>query len=136
VDGVATFAVPIVFGTPFKLGVYADAKAGMRSSSGVPGNSTATSTFTNGVTWNGISNVFLGTTPIATYTISSGTGVDWSGPIGPPSPADSNGDGVVDGADLGALLGSWGPCSGCPADLNGDGVVDGADLGQLLGEWS
>jgi len=23
----------------------------------------------------------------------------------------------------------------CPADLNGDGVVDGADLGMLLGAW-
>ena len=52
-------------------------------------------------------------------------------------PADLNGDGVVDGADLGLLLGAWGPCppGGCPADLNGDGVVDGADLGLLLGAW-
>lgn len=46
---------------------------------------------------------------------------------------DLNGDNVVDGADLGALLGQWGgPGSG---DLNGDGVVDGADLGGLLGAW-
>ena len=51
-------------------------------------------------------------------------------------PGDLDGDGVVDGADLGLLLGSWGPCPGCPADLNGDGVVDGADLGLLLGSWS
>lgn len=44
--------------------------------------------------------------------------------------------GAVDGADLGALLGNWGPCNGlCPADLNGDGVVDGADIGLLLGGW-
>jgi len=49
------------------------------------------------------------------------------------SPADFNGDGVVDGADLGTLLGQWG--SDGPADLNGDGVVDGADLGTLLGQW-
>jgi len=48
---------------------------------------------------------------------------------------DLNGDGVVDGADLGVLLGSWGPCAGCPADLNGDGVVDGSDLGLLLSNW-
>jgi len=48
--------------------------------------------------------------------------------------ADLNGDGVVDGADLGLLLGAWGS-SGGPADLNGDGVVDGADLGVLLGGW-
>jgi len=46
---------------------------------------------------------------------------------------DLNGDGVVDGADLGLLLGAWGG-SGA-ADLNGDGVIDGADLGLLLGAW-
>jgi len=49
------------------------------------------------------------------------------------SPADLNGDGVVDGADLGLLLGQWGTDG--PADLNNDGVVDGADLGLLLGAW-
>jgi len=48
---------------------------------------------------------------------------------------DINGDGVVDGADLGLLLGAWGDNPGSPADLNGDGVVDGADLGLLLGAW-
>lgn len=48
---------------------------------------------------------------------------------------DFNGDGMVDGADLGTLLGAWGSCSGCVADLNGDSLVDGADLGALLGAW-
>ncbi|MEC9373995.1 MAG: FG-GAP-like repeat-containing protein, partial [Planctomycetota bacterium] len=55
-------------------------------------------------------------------------------------PADFNGDGVVNAADLGALLGSWGPCPAppafCPADLNDDDVVNAADLGILLGSWS
>jgi hypothetical protein len=51
--------------------------------------------------------------------------------IGP----DLNGDGVVDGADLGLFLGLWGS-SDASADFNGDGVVDGADLGVLLGAWS
>jgi endonuclease I len=49
-------------------------------------------------------------------------------------PGDLNGDTVVDGADLGQLLGAWGGGPG-PADLNGDGTVDGADLGLLLGAW-
>ncbi|MFO0874063.1 MAG: LamG-like jellyroll fold domain-containing protein [Phycisphaerales bacterium] len=49
-------------------------------------------------------------------------------------PADLNGDGVVDGADLGTLLGAWG-ASGPVGDLNGDGFVDGSDLGLLLGAW-
>jgi hypothetical protein len=47
-----------------------------------------------------------------------------------------NGDGEVDGADLGVLLSMWGPFSGCMADLNGSGVVDGADLGPLLARWA
>lgn len=50
--------------------------------------------------------------------------------------ADLNGDGVVDGADLGELLAAWGNCpEKCAADLNDDGVVDGADLGLLLAAW-
>lgn len=53
----------------------------------------------------------------------------------PRKPADLNADGVVDGDDLGTLLGEWGACAGCDADFNGDGVVDGNDLGSLLGEW-
>ncbi len=50
------------------------------------------------------------------------------------APADLNADGVVDGADLGILLGAWGSAS--HADLDGSGAVDGADLGALLGGWS
>ncbi|HMN96693.1 MAG TPA: hypothetical protein PKC43_09635 [Phycisphaerales bacterium] len=47
--------------------------------------------------------------------------------------ADLDGNGIVDGADLGVLLGSWGaPGAG---DLDGNGVVDGADLGLLLAAW-
>jgi hypothetical protein len=52
----------------------------------------------------------------------------------PPRPADLNGDGSVDGVDLGIMLGGWGTGSG-PADLNADGTVDGLDLGMLLGDW-
>lgn len=54
-----------------------------------------------------------------------------------PKPTDFNGDGFVDGGDLGTLLGEWGPAGGYGiADLNCDGTVDGADLGTLLGDWS
>jgi len=52
------------------------------------------------------------------------------------TPGDLDGDGVVDGADLGLLLGAWDSTTNAAADLNGDGVVDGADLGLLLGAWS
>ena len=49
-------------------------------------------------------------------------------------PGDLNGDGVVDTADLGVLLGVFGTTDAA-ADLNGDGVVDTADLGVLLGAF-
>ena len=55
------------------------------------------------------------------------------GEIIPDCLGDLNGDGLVDGADLGVLLGAWGGTG--PADLNGDGTIDGADLGALLGAW-
>ena len=48
--------------------------------------------------------------------------------------ADLNVDGVVDTADLGGLIGSFGNTSPF-ADINGDGVVDTADLGILIGSF-
>jgi CxxC motif-containing protein (DUF1111 family) len=47
-------------------------------------------------------------------------------------PADLNSDGTVGGADLAALLNSWGSAAN---DLTGDGVVNGADLASLLNAW-
>jgi len=57
----------------------------------------------------------------------------------PAVEGDVNGDGVVDVADLLALLADWGDCPGggdCPADLNGDGAVDVSDLLFLLSHWA
>jgi hypothetical protein len=51
----------------------------------------------------------------------------------PPCVCDITGDGLVDGADLGVLLGDWG--GSASGDLNGSGSADGADLGFLLGNW-
>lgn len=51
----------------------------------------------------------------------------------PSCPADLTGDGLVDGADLGALLVAWGGTGA--ADLSGNGLVDGADLAILLNDW-
>jgi hypothetical protein len=53
--------------------------------------------------------------------------------VKPPCPEDLSGDGSVNGADLGLLLGNWGNPGA--TDLNGDGTTDGADLGLLLGAW-
>lgn len=50
-----------------------------------------------------------------------------------PGP-DLNGDGIVNGSDLGTLLGNWGGFG--LGDLDFNGIVDGGDLGILLGAWS
>jgi formylglycine-generating enzyme required for sulfatase activity len=56
----------------------------------------------------------------------------------PPCSSDLDGDGVVTGCDLSAVLLAWGPCQvgeGCAADLDGDGVVTGGDLSVILVNW-
>jgi trimeric autotransporter adhesin len=51
-------------------------------------------------------------------------------------PGDLDGDGSVAAADLGMLLGAWGPVpEEEPADLDGSGAVDASDLAVLLGAW-
>jgi len=47
--------------------------------------------------------------------------------------ADIDRDGVVNGSDIGRLLGDWGLDTS--ADLTGDHTVDGADLGRMLSAW-
>ena len=49
-------------------------------------------------------------------------------------PADLNGDGTVDGADIGLMLAAWNGSG--KADINSDGIVNGADMGLLLATWS
>lgn len=65
----------------------------------------------------------VGTGPTKSYDVRGECG---------GNPADYNNDGVVDGQDLGILLGGWGSAD---TDLTGDGITDGADLGLLLGAW-
>ncbi len=50
---------------------------------------------------------------------------------------DVDGNGRVDGADLGFILAVWGPVNcGSVYDITGDCIVDGADLGVLLSNWT
>jgi hypothetical protein len=60
--------------------------------------------------------------------VSDGGGNEFCSCLG-----DISHDGVVNGSDLGILLGDWGAAS--TADLNHDGIVTGADVGLLLGAW-
>ncbi len=52
-----------------------------------------------------------------------------------PIVGDLDGNGLVDGADLGTLLSRWGTADE-DADLDGSGLVDGVDLGTLLAHWT
>lgn len=57
-------------------------------------------------------------------------------PPDPPAiPADLNGDGRVNAADLGIALGGWGAGSET-GDVNGDGNTDSTDIGLLLAAWT
>jgi hypothetical protein len=51
-------------------------------------------------------------------------------------PGDVTGDGLVNVADLSALVAAWGSCPGCAADLNGDGLVNVVDLVMLVELWT
>ena len=50
-------------------------------------------------------------------------------------PGDLNGDGLVNGADVGIFLALWGT-SDPNADINGNGTVEGGDLGLLIANWT
>jgi hypothetical protein len=58
------------------------------------------------------------------------------GTLGAPAsvPGDINGDGSVNGIDLGDLLSQWGGSGS--ADISGDGTVGGEDLAVLLSNWT
>lgn len=94
--------------------------------------------------------IFDGVRGVYSFTIGADGALTQNGPlldtqgIGPnsiavwlPRPsvfADINGDGIVDGEDLGLLLAGWGG-NDTNLDLDGNGVVDGGDLGLLLAAW-
>ena len=129
---------PAVFAWDATLGLRVIAKPGDTNFTGTPANQ-FTQLGSTAVTGSGVCSglnakgqfVFrAGDSVNQIYTIAK---ID----LGPAAcPADLTGDRVVNGADIAALLGVWGPCSGsCPADLTGDGAVTGADLAVLLAAW-
>ena len=78
--------------------------------------------------------LFISCTAFAAFALALPAHADDVIPGCPSCKGDLNGDGQVDGADLGILLGNWGTNDLC-SDLDGSGNVDGADLGILLGFW-
>jgi hypothetical protein len=101
IDDTVTFSVPITFGQPFTLGVYALTYAGLRSSGGFGTPCTSRADFSgHGVTWNGITAIRNASgTVVAGSTIETGSGVDWTNPYNPcvADVDDGNGTGVPDG---------------------------------------
>lgn len=90
-----------------------------------------------------LASVGLANAAFVRITVPAGSGftaeIDAVSLVAAPAglPGDLDGNGVVNGADLGLLLASWGATGpDIPADLNGSGVVDGADLAVVLGHWS
>lgn len=49
---------------------------------------------------------------------------------------DLNGDGRVDGNDLGLFMALWGTAGQFGGDFDGDGQVNGSDLAWLLADWA
>jgi hypothetical protein len=67
------------------------------------------------------------------FTVARIFNMDWDAYGGGPLAGDVNQDGIVDDADLLAVLFAFGQTgSGLPEDINGDGVVDDADLLTVL----
>ena len=70
--------------------------------------------------------------PATSYAVIPDEMWSYGGSILPS--ADLNGDGLVNGADLGILFSGW--LQPGPTDLDGDGTTNGTDMGLLLAAWS
>ena len=106
--------------------------------------------FCGGDTWIEVSVIYIGAASsdcnangvLDSCEIAAGTQADSDGNGIPdecvdpilPCPADFDGNGLVNGADLGALLSDWGGTNPY-YDVNRDGLINGADLGELLALW-
>ena len=60
--------------------------------------------------------------------------VEWSYTVEIEPFGDLNGDGLINGYDMGLFFAEWG-MSDSPADFNNDGIVDPEDLAILLTNW-
>ncbi|MHC5113661.1 MAG: hypothetical protein ACYTGP_04445 [Planctomycetota bacterium] len=63
-------------------------------------------------------------------------------PVGVPTPgvivecpADLNGNGAVDFADILEIIAAWGPCAGCAEDLDASGDVGFGDILVVIANW-
>ncbi|MDP7008638.1 MAG: S8 family serine peptidase [Phycisphaerales bacterium] len=61
------------------------------------------------------------------------TVLDWISDGSEPCTSDCNGDGLVNVADILAIIDAWGSEDGC--DTNGDGLTNVVDLLDVVGSW-
>ena len=81
--------------------------------------------------WGGDDETGTPTAPLSTFymdnlTVSTGL---------TPCPGDTNGDRIVNFADLNTVLGQFGQSGSLPGDVNGDGVVNFTDLNIVLANF-
>jgi hypothetical protein len=68
--------------------------------------------------------------------VGGGRWIDLGGNTVCDCTGDLNQDGIVNGADISAILSYWGPNPALPAaDITGDGIVNGSDLAAVLTNW-
>lgn len=84
VDQIESFSVPVTLGTAFELGIFGLARSGA-ASRGPDWWSEASNDFAHTITWAGVSSVTVGGQAVA-YSLSSASGVDWSGAYTAPVP--------------------------------------------------
>jgi len=100
IDTTASFAVPIVLGTPFELGIFARATSGTASQAASNAINTVSSDAAS-IAWEGITSVTVAGQPID-VTVIADSGIDWTGPV----PEPSLGLGLVIGSGCLAAFGS------------------------------
>ena len=76
--------LPFIIGTPSEFLIRAMPQA-MTSSATSFGNNTSTADFFTTITWGGIQSVTVAGTPLADFTATGGTGIDWTQPFGAAS---------------------------------------------------
>ncbi len=139
--GVVVFNANLVAGSALLAwdetnGLRVIAKTGDTNFTGTPANALTLiggtgvngSSGCTGISSSGWLTIRAGDSVNSVYTISR---INLGG-TGPSCPADIDANGIVDAADLAALLGGWGTTAG---DLDGSGDTDAADIAILLGAW-
>ncbi|OYU68365.1 MAG: hypothetical protein CFE45_43160 [Burkholderiales bacterium PBB5] len=84
VNETVLFSIPIVFGTSFELVVLGQSIAATRSQTG--GGHSA-SDFMQTLWWDGVQGVKVGGQAVQGYTLTSGSGIDWTQAAVVPEPS-------------------------------------------------